>query len=207
MGTFRFDQHALDVSGNVFWRNVKDRIMPHTNELINQQEIEQTQFINLGLSQSVGFEGEITYRYKNNLTAMVNFSKFNSLFKQEFDPETGQRMTYYNTQIPNEPFFTVNGNVHYQFRNVIQRASELNLFYTLGYVHPFRTVWPESEWFVTPAQYLQNVGASYRFPDRKLIVSLDLKNILNAEIYDNFGVQKPGRAVYLKLTYTINNFQ
>ena len=207
LGTFRFDQHALDVSGNVFWRNVKDRIMPHTNELINQQEIEQTQFINLGLSQSVGFEGEITYRYKNNLTAMVNFSKFNSLFKQEFDPETGQRMTYYNTQIPNEPFFTVNGNVHYQFRNVIQRASELNLFYTLGYVHPFRTVWPESEWFVTPAQYLQNVGASYRFPDRKLIVSLDLKNILNAEIYDNFGVQKPGRALYLKLTYTINNFQ
>ncbi|WP_262249933.1 TonB-dependent receptor [Parapedobacter soli] len=207
LGTFRFNQHGLDVSGNVFWRNVKDRIMPQTNELISQQEIEQTQYINLGLSQSLGFEGEITYRYKDDLTAMVNFSKFNSLFKQEFDPETGQRMTYYNKQIPNEPFFTVNGNIHYRFRNAIQRASELNLFYTLGYVHPFRTVWPESDWFVTPAQYLQNVGASYRFPNRKLIVSVDLKNILNAEIYDNFGVQKPGRAMYLKLTYTINNFQ
>lgn len=207
LGTFRFNPHRLDVSANVFWRNVKDRIMPQANELISQQEIEQTQYINLGLSQSVGFEGEITYRYKDDLTAMVNFSKFNSLFKQEFDSETGQRMTYYNTQIPNEPFFTVNGNVHYRLRNVIQNASELNLFYTLGYVHPFRTVWPESDWFITPAQYLQNVGASYRFPNRKLIASLDLKNILNAEIYDNFGVQKPGRAIYLKLTYTITNFQ
>jgi len=55
-------------------------------------------------------------------------------------------------------------------------------------------------------QYIQNVGASYRFPGRRLIASVDLKNILNAEIYDNFGVQKPGRAVYLKLTYTINGF-
>lgn len=207
LGTFRFNPHRLDVSANVFWRNVKDRIMPQTNELISQQEIEQTQFINLGLSQSVGFEGELTYRYKDDLTAMVNFSKFNSLFKQEFDSETGQRMTYYNTQIPNEPFFTVNGNVHYRFRNVIQRMSELNLFYTLGYVHPFRTVWPESDWFVTPAQYIQNIGASYRFPDHKLIASIDLKNILNAEIYDNFGVQKPGRAIYVKLTYTISNFK
>lgn len=207
LGTFTFHQHRLALSANMFWRNVKDRIMPQTNELISQQEIEQTRYINLGLSQSLGFEGEVSYRYKDDLTAMVNFSKFNSLFKQEFDPGTGQRMTYYNTQIPNEPFFTVNGNIHYRLHNIIQKTSELNLFYTLGYVHPFRTVWPESDWFITPAQYMQNVGASYRFPSRKLIASLDVKNILNAEIYDNFGVQKPGRAFYFKLTYTINNFQ
>src|SRR5690606_7667603 len=205
LGTFQFDDHRLAVSGNMFWRNVKDRIMPKTNELISQQEIEQTQYLNLGLSQALGFEGEVSYSYGDDLTAMINFSRFNSLFKQEFDPETGQRMTYYNTQIPNEPFFTINGNVHYKLQNVFRKASELSLFYTLGYVHPFRTVWPESDWFVTPAQYVQHLGVSYRFPDRKLTASLDLKNLLNAEIYDNFGVQKPGRAIYLKVTYTLNN--
>jgi len=206
LGTFEIDQHKLALSTNVFWRNVKDRIMPRTNELINQQEIEETQFLNLGLSQSLGFEGELSYIFKDNLTVMANFSKFNSLFKQEFDPATGQRMTYYNVQIPNEPFFTINGNVHYRLNNIFQKFSELNLFYTLGYVHPFRTVWPESEWFITPAQYAQNIGVSYQFPNRKLIASLDLKNIFNAEVYDNFGVQKPGRAIYVKLSYTINNF-
>ncbi|WP_257669305.1 TonB-dependent receptor [Parapedobacter tibetensis] len=206
VGTFEFDQHKISLSTNVFWRNVKDRIMPRTNELLNNQEIEETQYINLGLAQSLGFEGELSYIYQNNLTLMVNFSKFNSLFKQEFDPATGQRMTYYNTQIPNEPFFTINGNAHYRLDDVIQQASELNLFYTLGYVHPFRTIWPVSDWFITPAQYAQNVGASYIFPNRKVIASLDIKNIFNAEVYDNFGVQKPGRAFYLKLNYTINNF-
>jgi outer membrane receptor protein involved in Fe transport len=206
LGTFNLGRHKISLSGNVFWRNVKGRIMPRANELINNQEIELTQYINLGLAQSLGFEGELSYIYKDNLTMMFNFSRFNSLFKQEFDPATGQKMTYYNTQIPNEPFFTVNGNVHYRLNNILQKSSQLSLFYTLGYVAPFKTVWPESDWFITPPQYAQNVGLSYRFPDRKVIVSLDVKNIFNAELYDKFGVQKPGIGYYLKLNYTINKF-
>jgi len=205
LGTYQFNDHKFTLGTNVFWRNTRDRIMPRANELINNQEIELTQYINLGLSQSLGFEGELTYAHKDNLTLMFNFSKFNSLFKQEFDPTSGQKMTYYNKQIPNEPFYTMNGNVHYRLDNLIQKSSQLNLFYNIGYVAPFSTVWPDSDWFVTPAQYAQNLGTSYVFPSKKFIIALDVKNLFNAEIYDNFGVQKPGRGFYLKLNYSINN--
>lgn len=205
LGTYDFGDHRFSVGTNVFWRNTKDRIMPRANEMINSQEIELTQYVNLGLSQSVGFEGELTYAHKDKLTLLFNFSKFNSLFKQEFDPTSGQPMTYYNKQIPNEPFYTMNGNVHYRLDNIIQKSSQLNLFYNIGYVAPFSTVWPDSDWFITPAQYAQNLGMSYVFPSKKLILALDVKNVFNAELYDNFGVQKPGRGFYLKLNYSINN--
>lgn len=205
LGTYDFGDHRFSIGTNVFWRNTKDRIMPRANELINSQEIELTQYINLGLSQSLGFEGELTYAHKDKLTLLFNFSKFNSLFKQQFDPTSGQQMTYYNKQIPNEPFYTMNGNVHYRLDNIIQKSSQLNLFYNIGYVAPFSTVWPESDWFVTPAQYAQNLGVSYVFPSKKIILALDVKNVFNAELYDNFGVQKPGRGFYLKLNYSINN--
>lgn len=205
LGTYDFGDHRFSFGTNVFWRNTKDRIMPRANELINSQEIELTQYINLGLSQSLGFEGELTYAHKDKLTLLFNFSKFNSLFKQQFDPTSGQQMTYYNKQIPNEPFYTMNGNVHYRLDNIIQKSSQLNLFYNIGYVAPFSTVWPESDWFVTPAQYAQNLGVSYVFPSKKIILALDVKNVFNAELYDNFGVQKPGRGFYLKLNYSINN--
>lgn len=205
LGMYEFGNHRLSLSGNAFWRNIKDRIMPKANENISAQEIEVTQFINLGRAQTLGFEGEFTYGYKNKLTAMVNFSKFNSLFKQQYDDE-GREMTYYNKQVPNEPFFTINGNVHYRFENLIQRNSQLNMFYTVGYVAPFRTIWPETDWFITPRQWAQNVGASYTFPSRRLIASVDVKNLFNAEVYDNFGVQKPGRGYYLKLSYSLFKF-
>ncbi|MEI5986424.1 MULTISPECIES: TonB-dependent receptor [Sphingobacterium] len=204
LGTFDFDDHKVSLATNVFWRNVKDRIMPEANELMNNQEIEVTKFVNLGKSQSVGFEGELFYNYKNNLTVGFNFSKFNSLYKVQFDPNSGKQLPYYNTQIPNEPFFTMNGNVHYHLDNLIQKNSKLNLFYTVGYVAPFSTVWFDSDWFVTPTQVSQNLGLSYVFPSKKIIASLDVKNMFNAEVYDNFGVQKPGRGFYLKLNYSIN---
>ncbi len=36
-------------------------------------------------------------------------------------------------------------------------------------------------------------------------VSFDVRNLFDRQVYDNFAVQKPGRAFYLKLNYTINH--
>jgi len=205
-------KHKFMLYGNMFWRNGYDKIILQTrvDEVIEGREnqvedIQVTQFVNLSKTQSVGFEAEINYIFDNKLNAMVNFSKFNSLFKVERD-ERGNPHSLYNKQVPNEPFFTVNGNIQYRLNDVFQKRSNLNLYYNAGYVAPFRTIWMESEWFTTPTQFAHDLGASYRFPSGKLVASFDCKNILNAELYDNFGVQKPGRAFYFKLNYTINNF-
>lgn len=206
------DKHRISLYGNAFWRNGYDKIMQQTRTDIvvegreNQvEDIQVTQFVNLSRTQTLGFEAEFNYVYNNRLNAMLNFSKFNTLFKQALD-DKGKPHSLYNLQVPNEPFFTVNGNIQYRFDNVLQKKSMLNLYYNAGYVASFSTIWMESEWFTTPTQLTHDLGASYRFPTGKLVASLDCKNLLNAELYDNFGVQKPGRAFYIKLNYTINNF-
>lgn len=210
-GAFDIGKHKLTLYANTFWRNgfnkitlraVEDRIVPGRE---SDGDIEVTQYTNLGRTQSRGFEGEIIYVYDNKLNALFNFSKFNSLFKQQFD-ETGRPHDLYDLQLPNEPFFTINGSVQYRLNNVFQKKSIFNLYYNTGFVAPFRTVWMESEWFTTPTQFYHDIGGSYRTPNSRLVVSLDLKNILNAEMYDNFGVQKPGRSISVKLNYTINKF-
>ncbi|TDS14641.1 TonB-dependent receptor [Sphingobacterium paludis] len=206
------ERHRVSLYANAFWRNGYDKIIQQTrtDPVIEGREnqvedIQVTQFVNLPRTQSIGFEAEVNYVFDNRLNAVVNFSKFNSLFKVETD-ERGNPHSLYDLQVPNEPFFTVNGNLQYRFDNVLQRKSILNMYYNTGYVAPFSTIWIESEWFTTPAQFSHDFGVSYGFPNRKLIISLDGKNLFNAEVYDNFGVQKPGRAFYIKLNYTINNF-
>jgi len=204
-------KHKFTVYANTFWRNgfdkialqaVEDQVIPGRE---SNADIEVTKYINLSKTQSRGFEAEIIYIYNNKLNALFNFSKFNSLFKQQYD-DKGRPNDLYNLQLPNEPFFTMNGSVQYRLNDKIQKNSILNLYYNAAYVAPFRTVWMESEWFTTPTQLYHDLGASYRLPNGKLVVSMDLKNILNAEIYDNFGVQKPGRSISLKLNYTISKF-
>ncbi len=206
------NKHRINLYGNMFWRNGYDKIIQQTrvDEVIpgreNQvEDIQVTQFVNLSKTQSIGFEAEVNYIYNNRLNAMLNFSKFNSLFKVQTD-ERGNPHSLYDKQVPNEPFFTVNANVQYRLNNILQKNSSLNVYYNAGYVGSFSTIWIESEWFTTPTQFSHDLGASYRFPSSKMVVSFDAKNVLNAEIYDNFGVQKPGRAFYIKLNYTINNF-
>jgi hypothetical protein len=215
-GRYNFNtsnQHKFSLYGNAFWRNGYDKIIQQTrvDPVIEGREnqvedIQVTQFVNLSKTQSIGFEAEVNYIYDNKLNTMVNFSKFNSLYKVELD-ERGNPNSLYNKQVPNEPFFTVNGNIQYRFDNLFQKKSVMNVYYNAGYVAAFSTIWIESEWFTTPNQFTHDLGASYRFPTGKLVASLDCKNLLNAEVYDNFGVQRPGTAFYFKLNYTINNFK
>ncbi|HWK57838.1 MAG TPA: TonB-dependent receptor plug domain-containing protein [Parapedobacter sp.] len=209
-GAVDIGKHRISVYGSAFWRNGFDKI---TQQVVDEDEIEDesdadiqtTRYINLGKTQARGVEAEIIYIYDNRLNAMVNFSKFNNLFKGGVDA-AGKNHDLYNEQVPNEPFFTINSNIQYRLNNIFQKQSVLNLYYNTGYVGEFYIVWGQPEWSKTPTQFTHDLGASYRFPNGKLIASVDAKNIFNAEAYDNFMVQKPGRGIYFKLNYTISKF-
>ncbi len=209
-GTVDFGKHSLSIYGSAFWRNGFDKI---TQEVVDADEIEDesdadiqtTRYVNLGKTQALGVEGELIYIYDNRLNALVNFSKFNNLFKGGTDA-VGKGHDLYNEQVPNEPFFTINTNIQYRLDHIFQKHSVLNLYYNTGYVGEFYIVWGQPAWSKTPTQFTHDLGASYRFPNGKLIASLDAKNIFNAQAYDNFMVQKPGRGIYFKLNYTISKF-
>lgn len=198
--------HRLSFSFNGFSRNTKDKIVRKAEDRLVNEAVQSMPFENLGLAQSIGFEAELHYQWGQNFNANFNLSRFNTLYKQEFDPNSGLRLDRYNKQVPNEPFFTANTQLNYRLADVLQKNSALNMYYHLGYVSPFNTIWIETSSTTTPRQLTQDLGVNYRFPNRKLVISIDVKNVLDAEVYDNFAVQKPGRAVYFKLNYTISTF-
>ncbi|RZF60085.1 TonB-dependent receptor [Sphingobacterium corticibacterium] len=207
-GSVDFGKHKVSFYGSGFWRNGYDKITRQTVDSIvtdNDMDIRATAFVNLEKIQSRGFEGEILYVFDNKLNAMLNFSKFNALYKRKYDNE-GRPDDRYNLQNPNEPFFTINANLQYRLNNIFQRNSILNVYYNAGYVGAYDIAWYPSEGSLTPAQLSHDIGGSYRFPSGKLVASLDAKNIFNAALYDNFGVQKPGRGIYFKMNYTIGRF-
>jgi len=201
-GAFDFNRHKITVSGNAFWRNTEDKIVRQISDRLNEA-VQASPFVNLGRAQSVGFETSIQYSYNNRFFAGMNLSKFNSLYKDKYDAN-GNILVHYNKQLPNEPYFTINGNLQYNFRNVIQIKSELNLYYYCGYVAPFYTSWLEVD--RTTAQFPQDLGLSYVFPNKQFTVSFDARNILDEQVYDNFAAQKPGRAFYVKVNYNLTKF-
>jgi len=203
-GTFYVGKHKYSFTVSGFIRDTRDKITQRINPRVNDA-LQTNPYENIGKNKSIGFESDFRYTFDNNLIVGVNMSKFNSVFNVQFD-ENGREYPYFNKQLPNEPYWTANSNVQYTLKNLFVKNSALNLFYSFHFVERFYTSWLEIEDFRTPRQYIQDIGLSYAFPNNKFVITADAKNIFDQQAYDNFAVQKPGRAFYLKINYSINHF-
>src|SRR5690606_8678365 len=142
------------------------------------------------------------YNYNRNLRIGLNTSRFTLTTTDVYGREK---------KIPNEPTFTANANAQYSFGDVFVKESRLNLFYNFMFIDTFNYMSVPygnnsgTEFFDVPQQFIHDAGMSYVFPNKNLIASLDAKNIFNKQAFDNFAVQKPERAFYIKLSYVFNN--
>ncbi|MGJ8733535.1 MAG: TonB-dependent receptor [Cellulophaga sp.] len=201
LGALSVKKHKFTIGANLFTRNIKDRIgLPIETSLNIDDEL--IVYVNQGSGTSKGIDAQLNYTFNNNFNLNFNASRFSlNIVNNGVD-----------IAVPNTPFFTMNGNIRYSFKNVIQQKSRLNLFYTMYFTDEFSYLPPQGkntvgdEFFKVPTQLVQDFGLSYAFPNKKLVASFDIKNIFDEPVYDNLSVQKPGRAFYLKLNYTINKF-
>lgn len=204
VGPYQINKHKISFGANGFIRDTRDRIVRQSSTRINDA-IETAPYENLQSTVSRGFDIELMYEYNKRFILFANMSKFNTLRNEEFDSK-GAPHQYYKMQIPNEPFLTASGSAQYTIPDFVQKNAVMNLHYGFNMIAPFYTNWLQTDYFKTPNQFIQDVGFSYLFPNKQFVLSFDVKNIFNRESYDNFASQKPGRAFYVKLNYSINKF-
>ena len=202
-GDYYMGAQRFSFSATGFLRDTHDKIVRQINPRLNDA-IQTSPFENLGKTQSLGIEAEANYAYGDKLSLLFNLSRFNTLFNMKEDAG-GNRLDYYRKQMPNEPWFTFNSTAQYTLYNLLQKQSQLHIHYSFRFVESFQTTWLDIEDFRVPRQFIQDAGFSYLFPGKKIVVSFDVRNLFDRQVYDNFAVQKPGRAFYLKLNYTINH--
>ncbi|MFM9401480.1 TonB-dependent receptor [Myroides odoratimimus] len=199
-GPFNFKDHSMSLNATYFYRNVKGMI----RESIDSKGI-FTRYENLDDVLSRGFDIELNYSFRQRLAFNLALSKFDVLFNKQFDKD-GNPYLYYKMQIRNEPSFKLNANLSYKFNSVLSKGDFFSVNYNVYYVKKFLRNWSNvggTNLDEIPSQYPNDIGVIYQFSNKKATVSFDMKNIFNQRIYDNFGLQKPGRAFYGKVTYSI----
>lgn len=200
IGAFRWGAHSLEAEVNLFYRQIRDLII----QGVPRESDNSFTFINLGKIRSTGIDIELRYCYGHRLFIVSNASYNDARFNLEYDPY-GVRYFYYKSRLRNQPYFTANTNVEYRMDDFLQRGSRLTLNYNFGYTHEFFLNWENlgaSGKTTIPSQPLHDIGITYAFPRRHITLALNAKNIFNRQTYDNFALQKPGRAVYGKVTFS-----
>jgi len=109
-------------------------------------------------------------------------------------------------RIPNRPYLFASWGARLRLANLPRPEDTLEPFYDGRYVHGFFRGW-ESQGLrefkqAVDAQVTHSAGVSWtleRYPWRTAL-TVEVDNFTDAKVFDNFGVQRPGRAYSLKLT-------
>lgn len=154
-------------------------------------------------ARSLGGEGEFRWHAPSDYAYIaLNASG------QDFRNASGRGAfaAFRSDRIPNRPWLFANGNAGVRFPGVIHARDALTLDWTSRYVHGFFRGW-ESVGAAAlkqriPAQLVHSVVAGYGASVRngRVWASIEIDNVLDARAYDYFGVQRPGRAAYGKIT-------
>lgn len=198
---FNLQRHHFSVNGSLYYRGVTGMI----REAIQTGSFTYSRFENLESVLSRGFDLEFNYDYDSRLNFRFGISKFATLFNTKYD-KLGDPYRYYGMQIRNEPSLKFNAQLSYTFRHLLGRGDRLLLHSNFNYVEGFLRNWANvgsANLASIPTQKVVDAGLSYSLPGSKLTLSLDAKNVFDRQAFDNFGLQKPGRAFYAKVTYNI----
>lgn len=181
---------------NFFYRNSANFIRYVPDQIVygiysNQQKVETT-----------GIEIAYYLRFFDNYALQLNTTYQELINKSHVDADGIEDLNY-GERMPNEPYFFANARLSANYE--LGQSGQLNLFWTSAFVEQFFLNWESTgnaeDKLVIPQQITHDFDVEYSFADGSYNVSLSARNIFNAEVFDNFNIDKPGRAFYLKFRY------
>ena len=194
-----FKAHSLLVEAGFAYRYIKDYII---RSIISAGANEGSAGSrNHGKVLNMGVDATLRYFYKDVFSVGANLSYMNLRNKEEFT-ETGRPSAIYNDRLPNMPYLFGNADATCNIGSLIAKRDKLSLNYNLFFTEEFFTSWQsEGTKIKVPRQLSHDVSLTYYTPNKRLSLSVEAKNITDELLYDNYSLQKAGRAFYAKLSY------
>ena len=194
--------HRLDYELNAFYRDVKDYI-----RLVVSETEGTSQYDNVPGVGIRGLEGELRYAYADLLQVVANGSWEDARSMTRYYPD-GKEMITYRNRIPNRPWLFAHVEATLKRRDLLIPRSTVRLTYNFDFVRSFFLTWEgygslDSKSRI-PTQYRHDVSLSLSLADERYNVSLSCNNLFDRTLYDNYKLQKPGRAFFCKLRVFIN---
>lgn len=195
--------HLISYSANGFLRLVDNYIQATVMETEGMM-----QYVNVAAVHIKGVEGEIQYNWQGRLQLIANASYDDCRDMRQYTQSGTPSITYRN-RTPNRPWAYCNVAAGYTFHNVGLKDSRLRLGCDYHWVHWFYVTWAAygsaSGKPTVPTQHIINASLLYSWGAGRYNVSLECTNLADRLAYDNYMLQKPGRAFFLKFNYYLCN--
>jgi len=187
--------HALLAEGGFALRYIQDYIIR------NVASTGAATSKNHGKVLTLGGDFTLRYFYQKTFSVGGNIS-YMDMRNRERKNTNGADSVTYGDRVPNMPYLFGSADATYTFDSLLTQDDGLTLGYNLAYTHEFFLSWQsEGAKITVPTQLSHDLSLTYTAPRNKYTLSVEVKNFTDALLYDNYSLQKAGRAFYVKASY------
>lgn len=203
-----FGKHSVYAEGGVVYRNTRDYIQRKIVSLGGG--ISGAAYENHGKVLTKGYNFSVRYGFGGWVSVGGNFTQMDVRDNvKTIGSETLQENPTYGARMPNLPYRFANSDISFHWRDLFKKGNVLTVTYDNLYMHGFPLYSEKlgdssNSDFMVPTQFSHNLSLSYTMEGGKYNLSFECRNLTNEKLYDNFSLQKAGRAFYGKIRVYFN---
>lgn len=200
-------KHGVYVEGGLIYRNTNDYIQRNITDLSGGKQA--ASYINYGKVLTKGYNLSARYSFSNWLSVGGNYTQMNVRDNQKTAIGSNAENIAYKERMPNLPYRFADSDVTLYWRNLWKKGNTLIFTYDNQYLHSFTyyssIIGSNKGEYVVPNQFSHNLTLSYSLQNGRYNISFECRNFTDEKLYDNFSLQKAGRAFYGKFRIYLGN--
>ena len=200
-------KHGVYVEGGLIYRNTNDYIQRNITDLSGGKQA--ASYINYGKVLTKGYNLSARYSFSNWLSVGGNYTQMNVRDNQKTAIGSSAENIAYKERMPNLPYRFADSDVTLYWRNLWKKGNTLIFTYDNQYLHSFTyyssIIGSNKGEYVVPNQFSHNLTLSYSLQNGRYNISFECRNFTDEKLYDNFSLQKAGRAFYGKFRIYLGN--
>lgn len=202
-------RHSVYVEGGLVYRDTHDYIQRNVQDLSGGKE--NATYINYGNVLTKGYNLSARYSLGRWLSLGGNFTQMDVRDNERYQiGSSGNEVENlgYRSRMPNVPYRFADFDANLYWHNLGGQGNVLTLTYDNQWTHAFSyysEVIGSSSDYIVPDQFAHNLSLSYSLKNGRYNFSVECRNFTDEDLYDNFSLQKAGRAFYGKVRVCCGN--
>lgn len=198
-----FGPHSVYLEGGMVYRDTHDYIQRSIAQLSGNRE--GAYYENYGKVKTTGFNLSARYTLGRWLSIGGNFTQMDVRDNEKIMVgNTTAANPMYKSRMPNIPWQFADADINFYWHDLLRKGNTLTVTYDNQYLHSFCYYSDGMQAsnlndYRVPNQFSHNLTVAYSMSHGRYNLSLECRNFTNEKLYDNFSLQKAGRAFYGKV--------
>jgi outer membrane cobalamin receptor len=197
----KYGQHGLYVEGGLIYRDTRDYIQRNITNLSGGKQA--ATYINYGKVLTKGFTVSARYSFDKWASVGGNLTSMSVRDNMKTMKGSNNANITYKDRIPNQPYLFSDIDVNLYWHGFGSKNNMLQMTYdnqfTKSFCYYASSIGADNSDYMVPNQWSHNFSITYSISRGKYNLSFECRNLTDAKLYDNFSLQKPGRAFYGKI--------